>query len=92
MKVNISNDLYKIYKIQHKNIEYALNTILDTFDPDSYYKGFILLDKFCLKGSKIEISIGEDLYKKIQDCFEDIKISEELIESLLWISVLFPEV
>lgn len=92
MKVMISKKLKAVYKEQHKNSDYAITSILDNFDPESYLTCFGLIKGFELDGEKCDICIGDKLAKRIAEDLSMDTVDDRTIELLLWIGVLFPEV
>lgn len=92
MKVNISQKLDDVYKKQHKNFDYAVATILDSFDPESYIICFNIVEKFELDGERCEIIIGDKLAERIVNDLEIDELDDKTAELLLWLGVIFPEV
>ena len=92
MKVRISKKLNDIYRKQHKNFDYAISSILDNLDPDSYVSSFEIVKGFELEGEEVDINIGEDVAKRIIADLEMDSLDNMIVELLLWIGVIFPEV
>lgn len=92
MKVKISKKLNDIYQKQHKNYDYAVTSVLDNFDPESYAICFNIVKEFELDGDKCEISIGDELTGRIVDDLEIDNLDNRTAELLLWLGVIFPEV
>ncbi len=92
MKYMISKKLKAIYKEQHKNYDYAISSIMDNFDPDSYLACFEIIKSFELEGEKCEICIGDKLVERISADLNMDTLNDMTVEILLWIGVMFPEV
>ena len=92
MVVNVSVNLLNIYKENRRNYDMALMTLLDSFDNATFRSAFSAIDAFALLGQKAEITIGAAAVEQIKQTFECEEISDQLINELLWIAVLFPEI
>ena len=92
MDVTISTDLHNIYKDSHKNLDMALMTLLDSLDPKAFQKAFDILNPISLTGDTIKIKIGDAATDQIRDTFGSKDIDNDLVNLLLWIGVLFPEI
>lgn len=92
MTFSVSTQLLEIFEGCHKNCDMALMTLLDSLDNNTYQGAFSSIDSFSLAGEKTEITIGVAVIKQIKQAFQYETISDQLINELLWIAVLLPEV
>ena len=92
MDVFISDDLQRIYKASHKNYDMAIMALLDSFDPNVFQPAFDIISSFSLTGDKTQISLGNAAVGQIKSTFSGNDITNDLINTLLWIAVLFPEI
>ena len=90
MKALVSTALCKSFISNHKNHNYSLNLLLNSMDLDTCYECLKLVEEFRLSGDRVEVEIDENNEKAIKDIFGTTENS--LIEQLLWISILFPEI
>lgn len=90
MNYQISKVLYNLYDEKVKNINYSLQQLLDSLDRGTSSEA---LSKISSKNSEetVNIMIDEVNLKKI-NLFWKKEINNEIIEILLWIAVMFPEV
>ena len=92
MEVMISSDLQRIYKESHKNYDMAVMTLLESFDPNVFPSAFEIIDSFSCTGEHVAIKLGNSVVEQIKSAFIDKEVTNELINTLLWIDVLFPEI
>ncbi|MEE0955327.1 MAG: hypothetical protein U0L49_05845 [Eubacterium sp.] len=94
MEANISKSLIELYKSSKKNIDRALSMFLDSMDPDCYEKTFeqIQLVSNKKEESKEKVKLGDSVTGQIKEAFGKEKINDGLIETLMWVAVLFPEI
>ena len=92
MIVKVSANLLNIYKENRRNYDIALITLLDSFDNATFQRAFSEIGTFTLLGQKTEITIGASATEQIKQAFQYEEISEKLINELLWIAVLLPEI
>ena len=92
MEVMISSDLQRIYKESHKNYDMAVMNLLDSFDSNVYTSAFEIITSFSCTGEHVAIKLGKSVVEQIKSAFEDKELTNELINTLLWIAVLFPEI
>jgi hypothetical protein len=90
MKVEISEKLNNVYNASHKNYNYALNFLLSSMDLDTCAESLKLVEEFKLLGNRVSIEIDESNIMTIQSVFGNT--DNTLIEQLLLVSVLFPEI
>ena len=92
MIVKVSANLLNIYKENRRNYDMALMTLLDSFDNATFQRAFSEIGTFTLLGQKTEITIGASATEQMKQAFQCEEISEKLINELLWIAVLLPEI
>ena len=90
MKFKVSSEIIGQYKKTKKNINYMLDYILSSIDYKNCPKYFDLIENTTFKGVKSEVEISDENVKFVKDIFK--KIDDELVEILLWVSLLFHEV
>lgn len=90
MKVKISERLEKIYIENHKNYNYALSFLLSSIDLDTFGEALNIVDSFVLNGEQVEVDVDEQQIKKINNMLKIV--DDNLVEKLLWIAVMFPEI
>lgn len=90
MKFLVSDEILSVYKKTNKNIDYMLDYLLSIIDFHNCKMYFEIIKEIKFNGSRIEIEVTDNNVKYIKNLFN--KCDNELIEKLLWISVLFPEV
>ena len=69
-----------------------MQKLLDSFDNATFQRAFSEIGTFTLLGQKTEITIGASATEQIKQAFQCEEISEKLINELLWIAVLLPEI
>lgn len=94
MEVKLSTSLCQLYKESKKNMDQALSLLLDSMDPECYMKVF---EQICLVESiqdnkRTKVSLGDSVSKQIYEAFDKEAINDNLINELLWIAALFPEI
>ena len=92
MKVMISRKLYDIYKKQHKNFDYAVTSVLDNLDPESYIECFRAVDSFDLNGEKCQIELGNVVSEQIMNDLKINTVDDKTAELLIWMGAVLPEV
>lgn len=90
MKVFISESLNRAFFSAHKNLNYSLDFLLSSVDLDICAECLKLIEQFKLSGGCVEVEIDEGNLKAIRKIFGSTKSS--IIEQLLWVSILFPEI
>lgn len=90
MKMEISKILINAYKDSNKNPNYALRFILNTLDPMICKKGILLPNIVEFQGESSPCEIDEQNAEITKQIFG--KIDKALIERLLWIAYLMPEI
>lgn len=90
MQFNVSENLLKMYKQTGKNpnlmIDYILS-VIDSRNCQLYFKSF---DKMPFDDNKVAFEISKSNVKFIENLFNDI--NDNIVEKILWISLLFQEV
>lgn len=92
MIISISNILKDCYIKQHKNYDYAVSSVLDNLDPESFIRCFEIVKQFELDGDLCEINLGDELVERIVDDLEIDMLDNRTAELLLWIGAILPEV
>lgn len=89
MQFELSEKLIKKYSEDSKNPNYSLTFLLNSLDPNTCVSAIKLVDVFNLQGNVITYEIDEKNIKIIKTLFKEI--DNKLIEKLLWIALLLPE-
>lgn len=89
MQFELSEKLIKKYSEDSKNPNYSLTFLLNSLDPNTCASAIKLVDVFNLQGNVITYEIDEKNIKIIKTLFKEI--DNKLIEKLLWIALLLPE-
>lgn len=89
MQFELSEKLIKKYSEDSKNPNYSLTFLLNSLDPNICVSVIKLVDVFNLQGNVITYEIDEKNIKIIKTLFKEI--DNKLIEKLLWIALLLPE-
>lgn len=90
MNIQISEKLNAAYINAHKTHNYALNFLLSSMDLDHCAESMRLVEDFKLSGDKIAIKIDDENIDIVKKVFGHADSS--LVEQLLWVSILFPEI
>lgn len=90
MQVQVSKKLIAAFTEQRKNPNYALSFILDSMDPYACVEGLKLVDVFSFNGETEAITIDTKNVKLIQLTYGEVDAA--VVEKLLWIALLFPEI
>ena len=90
MKILISERLQNLFLLSHKNLNYSLNFLLSSIDLDTCPACVKLVKEFVLLGNRVEVEIDDSNVQAMQRIFGNIE--NTLVEQLLWISILFPEI
>ena len=90
LKVTISEELKNVFLSSRKNYNYSLNFLLSSIDLKTCPECMKLIKVFDLSGNRIEVEIDDNNIKTIKSFFGNTE--NALIEQLLWISILFPEI
>lgn len=92
MKVKISKKLKELYQRTKKSPEYSLQFVADSIDPDCCASAVAIVQQFSIDGELCEVTISDDLIEVLKKELGLTEISNMLLEALLWVAVLFPEV
>lgn len=92
MNVTISKKIFDLYKKQHKNFDYAVNSALDNLDPDAFVTCFGAVKQFELAGEKCQIELGKDVSARILSDLEITSLDNKTAELLIWLGGILPEV
>ena len=90
MEVRISENLHNLFISSCKNCDYSLSFLLNSIDPNTCPECMKLVREFTLLGKEVEIEINDNNINTIQRIFGNKE--NALIEQLLWISILLPEI
>lgn len=90
MKFNICKKLNDLYKESNKNINYSLEFLLNSIDLNAVENAIKIIEEFKLTGGTVEVVIDENNIQLLRKYFNFI--DDTLIERLLWVSILFPEI
>ena len=90
MKARISQRLQKAYTASKKNANYQLDFLLNSMDLDTCRDCIKLVEEFKLLGDVQELALDESNVKRIEKVFG--RCEDSLIEQLLWVALMFPEI
>ena len=92
MQVKISKKLKDLYQRAKKSPEYSLQFVADSIDPDCCASAVALVQQFVISDELCEVTISDDLIAVLKQELDLTDKSDMLLEALLWVAVLFPEV
>ncbi len=92
MKVKVSKSIDEIYKECHRNYDYAIESIINGFDPKSCEKAMAAVQGIRTIGDSVEVEISDDIITSIKEMMNRKDVSEDIIELLLWMGAVFPEI
>ena len=90
MQVQVSKKLIAAFAEQRKNLNYALSCVLDSIDPNVCVEGIKMVDVFSIDGETDCITIDAKNTKLLMQTYNEIDAA--IVERLLWIALLFPEI
>lgn len=90
MNIEIGESLHTLYSSANKTPNYALSYLLSSIDIDNCSQCFSVIEEFHIIGKRVSISIDNSNVSTINDIFGNAE--PHLIELLLWVAVLFPEI
>ncbi|MBQ7319502.1 MAG: hypothetical protein IJW97_04955 [Clostridia bacterium] len=90
MIFKVSSDIVSLYNKSGKNINYMLDYFLSVIDPKKCKDYFSAIKVMSFNLEKIDVEISETNIKYIKSLFGTV--NNELIERLLWVSILLQEV
>lgn len=90
MKIAVSRQLLDAYVSSDKNPNYALTFLLSSLDISSVSKFMPLSGSFAFNGTKSEFELDTKNVQTVQKIFG--YADAPLVEKLLWVAALFPEV
>ena len=90
MQVQVSKKLIAAFAEQCKNLNYALSFVLDSIDPNVCVEGIKMVDVFSIDGETDCITIDAKNTKLLMQTYNEIDTA--IVERLLWIALLFPEI
>ena len=85
-----SSDIVSLYNKSGKNINYMLDYFLSVIDPKKCKDYFSAIKVMSFNLDKIDVEISETNIKYVKSLFGTV--NNELIERLLWVSILLQEV
>ena len=92
MVVKINIDLIELYNNCKRDVEYLVAQLLDS-TPNEYSKNVIdIFDEFTLKENSTEYEREDCLVNKIIEKFKVKNKVDKVINLLVWIEFLFPEI
>lgn len=89
MKIAISQQLLDAYASSGKNPNYALTFLLNSLDINSASDCMALSGSFVFEGAKSELDLDAKNAQAVQMIFGSA--DAPLVEKLLWVAILFPE-
>ena len=92
MQVRISKKLKDLYQKAKKSPGYSLQFVADSIDPDCCASAAALVQQFMIDEELCEVTISDDLIAVLKKELDLTEISDMLLEALLWVAILFPEV
>lgn len=90
MRFDLSKKLVFAYIKNGKNINYSLMFILNSLDPYTCAAGVNLIDSFTISGEKVPFEIDDNNIREMKFLFG--KPNAVLVEKLLWMAFMLPEV
>lgn len=90
MKIELSKKLILAYKEYGKNPNYSLTFLLNSLDPYICVAVIQLPDIFSFNGNTMTCEVDDENACIIQKLFG--RVDSVLLERLLWVALLFPEV
>lgn len=92
MKVLVSKVIKELYQKNHKNYEYALESVINGFDPECYESAIKDVVEIKVNSEKVEVEVPDSAIHSIKELLGIDEVKTETIELLLWVAVLFPEI
>lgn len=90
MTAQVSLRLIRAYETSKKNPNYQLDFLLNSIDLDTCNAASKLVEEFKLLGDAHAITIDDNNVKRIQKFYGCC--DNGLIEQLLWVALMFPEI
>ena len=90
MIFKVSSDIVSLYNKSSKNINYMLDYFLSVIDPQKCKDYFSTIKEMSFNSEESTVEISETNVKYIKSLFGTV--NNELVERLLWVSVLLQEV
>jgi hypothetical protein len=90
MIFKVSNDVVSLYSKSGKNINYMLDYFLSVIDPKKCKDYFSVVRDMSFGSAETAVEISDTNIKYIKSLFGTV--NDELVERLLWVSVLLQEV
>ena len=92
MKIMVSQKIKELYTKSNKNTDYALSCIINSFDPECCERALHDVAEIKFNSEKTPIDVSERTIQEIKELLCESTITNEVVEILLWITVLFPEI
>lgn len=92
MKFDISKNLNELYKSKHRNMDYSLDLIINSMDPETCKTAIEMVSELNLGEEKTSIDINSDSVSAIKELVSKETINEKVVELLLWVAILYPEI
>lgn len=89
MRFELSKKLISAYIENGKNPNYSLTFILNSVDPNTCITGAGLIDNFIISNDKVSFEIDDNNIRALKSLFGDA--GAVLIEKMLWIAFMLPE-
>ena len=90
MIFKVSSDIVSLYNKSGKNINYMLDYFLSVIDPKECKDYFSAIKEMSFSSEESDVEISETNIKYIKSLFGTV--NDELVERLLWVSILLQEV
>ena len=90
MQFELSEKLIRKYSESNKSPNYSLNFLLNSLEPTVCASVIKLVDVFSIQGNTTTYDVDEKNIKIIETLFKEF--DSKLVEKLLWIALLFPEI
>ncbi|MGN0179145.1 MAG: hypothetical protein ACI4DY_06865 [Monoglobaceae bacterium] len=89
MRLELSKKLISAYRENEKNPNYSLSFILNSVDPGTCASGADLIDSFIISDDKDSFEIDDNSIRVLKTLFG--KVDAVLVEKMLWIAFMLPE-
>lgn len=90
MRFDLSKKLIFMYSENGKNPNYSLTFILNSLDPGTCAAGAEIIDSFVISDEKLSFEIDDNNIRALNALFG--KADAILIEKMLWIAFMLPEI
>lgn len=90
MRFDLSKKLISMYSENRKNPNYSLTFILNSLDPSTCAAGAEIIDSFVISDEKLSFEIDDNNIRALNALFG--KADAILIEKMLWMAFMLPEI